>query len=114
MTRKILIIDDHDDLCTALCAKFSSLGHQVTVFDNRPEAVDVSDLSAFDLVITDLDNIDHCAGLGLNGKHTACLPSNIDPASSGEVIKAFKISAANYSRKDFDESELKQLFDPRF
>src|SRR5882757_7976784 len=109
MRRKILIIDDHDDLCTALCSQFGGLGHQVTVLDNRPEAIEISDLSEFDLVITDLDNLDHCSTLSLNGKTPALLPSNVDSAAPDEVIKAFKISAANYSRENFDESELQQL-----
>jgi serine/threonine-protein kinase RsbW len=109
MRRKILIIDDHDDLCTALCAQFGSLGHEVTVFDNRPEAVNSPDFNNFDLVVTDLDNIDHC--VNLNGKSAACLPSNIGSPQPDEVIKAFKISAAHYTRENFDEAELKELFD---
>jgi DNA-binding NtrC family response regulator len=76
--RKILIIDDHDDLETALDVIFNSLGHQVTAFDNRTEAVEVSDLADFDLVITDLDNIDHCAALNLTAKRRpSCLQTSI-------------------------------------
>jgi serine/threonine-protein kinase RsbW len=108
--RKILIIDDHDDLGTALRVTFNALAHQVTVFDNRSEAVEVSDLGEFDLVITDLDNVDHCIGMNLNGNTPAVLPSNVSLASEDEVIKAFKISAANYSRENFDETELLELF----
>jgi len=111
MRRKILIIDDHDDLCSAICAKFTELGHEVTILDNRPEALQQSNLREFDLIITDLDNVDHCCEMNLNGNAPAILPSNMFVENPGEVIKAFKISAANYSRKDFDEAELKQLFD---
>ncbi len=110
MQRKILLIDDHDDLGTALDVTFSGLGHLVMALDNRPEALEVSGLADFDLIITDLDNIDHCANLNLNGNTTACLPSNISSTSDDEVIKAFKISAANYSRRNFDENELLELF----
>src|SRR5215813_10932164 len=110
MQRNILIIDDNDDLGTALRATFDGMGHQVVIFDNRPEAVQVSDPGGFDLVITDLDNIDHCVEINLNGKTPACLPSNVSSPAEGEVIKAFKISAANYSRENFDENELLELF----
>lgn len=111
MQRKILIIDDHDDLCTAICAKFTELGHEVTILDNRPDALKQSNLKEFDLIVTDLDNVDHCCEMNLNGNAPAILPSNLSVEHPGEVIKAFKISAANYSRTDFDEAELKQLFD---
>jgi serine/threonine-protein kinase RsbW len=111
MQRKILIIDDHDNLCTALCSKFKDLGHEVTIFDNRPDAVGFSDLTEFDLIVTDLDNIDHCCEMNLNGNASAVLPSNLYVEKPDDVIKAFKISAAHYSRENFDETELKQIFD---
>ena len=109
MRRKILIIDDHDDLCSALCIKFKSLGHEVTIFDNRPDAVSSLKIINYDLIVTDLDNVDH--SVALNGNKPACLPSNIDSAQPDEVVKAFKISASHYTRENFDESELKELFD---
>lgn len=108
MRRKILIIDDHDDICTALCGKFDSLGHEITTLDNRPDAINISDISEFDITITDLDNVDHCAEKNGN---TPMLPSNIHSSRPDEIIKAFKISAANYSRENFDEAELKEIFD---
>jgi serine/threonine-protein kinase RsbW len=103
MQRKILIIDDHDDLCTALCGKFGELGHAVTVLDNRPEAVNISNIADFDLVVTDLDDVDQEIGSNGNGASAT--------VQSDETIKAFQISAAHYSRENFDEAELKQLFD---
>jgi serine/threonine-protein kinase RsbW len=113
MQRKILIIDDHDDLASALRRKFDELGYEATVFDNRPDAVDASNLHEYDITITDLDNIERAAELGLNGSGPAkleILPETCIEKPE-EIIKAFKISAANYDRENFDEAELKQLVD---
>src|SRR5262245_1643016 len=111
MQRKILFIDDHDDLYSALSAKYQGLGHEVTAINNRPQALEQADLNEFDLIITDLDNIDHCCEMNLNGNAPAVLPSNLYVEKPGEVIRAFKISAINYDRENFDEAELKYLFD---
>jgi serine/threonine-protein kinase RsbW len=111
MQRKILIIDDHDDLASALLEKFDELGHKATILDNRTDALELTNLAQFDLILTDLDNIDHSTVSSMNGKAPAILPSNIQTEQPDEVIKAFKISAANYSRENFDETELKDIFD---
>ena len=55
MQRNILIIDDHDDLATALDEVFSHTGHVVKVVEDRDEALAVENIDDFDLVITDLD-----------------------------------------------------------
>ena len=39
MQRKILIIDDHDDLATALDEVFTHVGHHVDVLEKRSDAV---------------------------------------------------------------------------
>jgi serine/threonine-protein kinase RsbW len=88
MQRKFLIIDDHDDLATALFDVFTHTGHDVTTVSNRPDAVAAVDVHDFDIVITDLD-----------------VKSTLD----GENVKAFKFSAANFRRDDFEEDELKNI-----
>ncbi len=90
MQRKILIIDDHDDLASALTEVFSHIGHEVTVLERRADAMAIERLDAFDIVITDLD---------------------VQPgeASIEEHVKAFKFSAANFRREEFDEDELKNF-----
>jgi CheY-like chemotaxis protein len=55
MQRQILIIDDHDDLASALDEVFTHTGHNVKIVENRGEAMAIRDLSTFDLLITDLD-----------------------------------------------------------
>ena len=58
MQRKFLIIDDHDDLSSGLKEVFEKLGYLVKTIENRDEAVALDEIEEFDVVITDLDNID--------------------------------------------------------
>jgi len=104
MQRRILIIDDHDDLATALHEVFSHVGHQVTLVDERSKALDV-DLSGFDLVLTDLDVLDDA----LCSRNGGLCPREMPTAAAGEHIKAFKLGAANFRRDNFEEQELKDL-----
>jgi serine/threonine-protein kinase RsbW len=108
MQRRILIIDDHDDLATALEEVFTHVGHQVITVDQRSRALDI-DLTGFDLILTDLDVVDDgfCAS-ELNG-HGALCPREMPAATEGEHIKAFKLSAANFRRDNFEENELKDI-----
>lgn len=106
MQRKILIIDDHDDLATALDEVFTHVGHDVSVREKRSDALAL-DLDSYDLVITDLDVDGQSAALS-NGNGAVCLP-NMPEAKAGEHIKAFKLCAANFRRDEFDENELKDM-----
>jgi serine/threonine-protein kinase RsbW len=108
MQRQILIIDDHDDLASSLSDAFSSEGHEVSVLENRKEALAVDNIEGFDLVITDLDVTSQPDGSAVNGKGNGCLP-DITAYSEPENIKAFKVCATNFRRDQFDESELKTL-----
>ena len=98
MQRRILIIDDHDDLASALEEVFEASGHAVHIIDNRADALEVPGFDQFDLVITDLD-VQSTRQPSLNGSSPDSL----------EHIKAFKVSAANFTRSQFDERELKEL-----
>lgn len=108
MQRRILIIDDHNDLATALDEVLSHVGHEVTVISDRVQALARKDLESFDIVITDLDVV--CTGpvAELNGDAATCLP-RVPAFLAGERIKAFKLCAANFRRDEFDEDELKSL-----
>ena len=108
MQRKILIIDDHDDLATALEEVFVATGHGVRVVDNRAEAVAIEDIEAYDLVVTDLDVDPKENHKGSNGTAPVCLPTEITGAVE-EHVKAFKICATNFRRDEFIEEELKNL-----
>ena len=107
MQRRILIIDDHDDLASALEEVFTHTGHYVDVVEDRRSAIAVENIENYDLVITDLD-VDNRPSEAANGDVPACLPDPHLPYEC-EHIKAFKICAANFRRDDFDEDELKDL-----
>ena len=109
MQRQILIIDDHDNLATALDEVFSHIGHKIKILESRSEAMTMENLEDFDLVITDLDDIvANTPHSNLNGNGTACLP-DISSARPGEHVKAFKLYAGNFRRDEFDEDELRDL-----
>lgn len=101
MQRRILIIDDHDDLATALEEVFTAVGHAVETLKSREDALDIANFDQFDLVITDLD-VNSPRRQQLNGSA---------PVEWGdqEHIKAFKVSAANFTRSKFEETELKEI-----
>jgi serine/threonine-protein kinase RsbW len=107
MQRRILIIDDHDDLATALSTVFTETGHYIEIAENRNDALNIGDITSFDLVVTDLDGEKCISGLNGNGNQPTCLPTI--NADSGENIKAFKLCAANFRRDGFNESELQNF-----
>src|SRR5688572_2087611 len=108
MQRRILIIDDHDDLATATEEVFTHLGHIVDVVDNRDDALRIDDIEDYDLVITDLDVGGPSASFPTNGTQSVCLPK-VDSIETSGHVKAFKICASNYQRQDFNEEELRDL-----
>lgn len=109
MQRKILIIDDHDDLAAALQEVFTHVGHDVRVVEDRMNALAVENIEQFDLVITDLD-VDSLSYENSFGQEPpVCLPKTLDRDHYGQRIKAFKICAANFRRDEFDEEELTNL-----
>ncbi|MGI8543277.1 MAG: response regulator, partial [Aridibacter sp.] len=55
MKKKFLIIDDYDDLRTALAASFSKNGNIVAITDNRDEGIKLMKADKYDVIITDLD-----------------------------------------------------------
>lgn len=112
MHRKILIIDDYDDLASSLRDVFNAAGHTVEIVFNREDAVADKDLNSYDIVITDL------AGEGsdeeeethepVHNGNGSCLP-DFPHAEEGESVKAFKFCASHFARNEFDEEELKHF-----
>ena len=109
MGRQILIIDDHDDLSSALKLEFESLGHQVETVETRLEACAIDEIANFDIVITDLDNATIANEIARHDTNTTCLPEFNTMFEGDETVKAFKICASNFHRDNFVEEELKQL-----
>lgn len=111
MQRKFLIIDDHDSLSSGLKLVFTTLGHSVETIETRREAVELKEIDRFDIVITDLDNIDAIPEAVQSADEiNTCLPEAAAHAPS-EHIRAFKICATSFDRENFDETELKNLFE---
>lgn len=101
--KKILIVDDHDDLASLLTQEFTKSGHSVKILENRGAAVELLEKKDFDLVITDLDGENLSAQNG--GADSECLPDA--PEDSRSAIKAFKICVTNYDKETFSEEDLK-------
>jgi len=111
MQKKILIVDDHDDLKTALSEVFSKSGYFVKATESRDEAVRLDRTDDYDLVITDLDGEKAFPKEKNNAAEDSCLPETDEEDFNRSHVKAFKICAINFPRDNFDENELKNLFE---
>ena len=109
MQRRILIIDDHDDLATSLQEVFEHVGHHVEIIESRRGALAIDNIETYDIVITDLDVPKLERGDEMDENAPVCLPTTLDSSHIGQHIKAFKICASNFRREDFHEDELKNL-----
>lgn len=107
MHKKILIIDDHDDLATALQAEFSGIGHQVMISEGRNEGISLLKSEEFDVIITDLEG-EELAPEADQSANEECLPEEVADSEPRGQIKAFKICITNYKSDAFSEDELKQ------
>src|SRR5688500_2839694 len=109
MQRRILIIDDHNDLAEALDEVFSHTGHDVTIVEDRRGALDLDHFEDYDLVITELDGENASPDPSLfNGSRPVCMASDVE-SPTGDHVKAFKVCATHFRRDGFDEQELKDL-----
>jgi serine/threonine-protein kinase RsbW len=106
MQRRILIVDDHDDLSSALKEVFSKIGYFVKVTESRDEGLKLDETHDYDIVISDLDG--DKAFSGDETPDDSCLPEN---DSDRSFIRAFKICATNFKRENFSEDELKSVFE---
>lgn len=107
MQKKILIVDDHDDLRTALTREFTKDGYLIRAVESRDEAVELIEKKDFDLIITDLDGEHLVAESIENDAEITCLPDAVN--DSRLSVKAFKICVSNYKNNEFTEEELKNL-----
>ena len=111
MQKRILIVDDHDDLSSALREVFTKTGYFVKTTESRDEAVELDEINDYDIVITDLDGDKAFRKDQLSDGET-CLPeAEFEDESNLSHVKAFKVCATNFRREDFDEDELKNLFE---
>src|SRR5690606_11199831 len=107
MQRRILFIDDNDDLATSLAEVFVHVGHQARVVETRTEALAIKDIDDYDVVVTDLD-VNPATEPLISEEIPHCLPKAF-AAGGEERLKAFKLCASNFRREEFDEEELRQI-----
>ncbi|MGA9996263.1 MAG: ATP-binding protein [Pyrinomonadaceae bacterium] len=108
--RRILIVDNNDDLRSVLEQALSELGHDVVATGDRSAALERDDLDEFDLIISDLtDDADGGVQLVSEIKRKRLLVPVVvssDQAQQPGIVKAFKMGAANYLRSPYNKEEL--------
>ncbi len=108
--RRILIVDNNDELRAILEKVLGNLGHAVIVTGDREEALARDDLDQFDLIISDLteEASPNSQSVGeLQRKHLL-VPVSCDGLQPN-LIKAFKMGAANYLKLAYNRDELREI-----
>ena len=94
--RRILIIDNNDELRAILARVLGELGNEVVTTGDRDEALRRRDIDHFDLIISDLADDSRTNGQPvseLQRKHLlAAVEAN---TTEPTIVKAFKMGAAN-------------------
>ena len=110
--RRILIVDNNDELRAMLEGVFGNLGHEAVVTGDRDEALRRDDLDQFDLIISDLteDSESHEPNGEQGELQRRHLLTSVSPKTTDHVIvKAFKVGAANYLRVPYEKEELREI-----
>src|ERR1044072_6821300 len=114
--RRILIVDNNDDLRAILENALGGLGHEAVVTGDRDEALSRDDLDEFDLIISDLteesapeipEPSNENAAKAHPRRHlvTRVTAKSEEPT----IVKAFKMVAANYLRFPYNKDELREI-----
>src|SRR5215207_4259847 len=107
--RRILIVDNNDELRVLLEQSLGKLGHEVVVTGEREKALRRDDLDSFDLIISDLSEAE-VNGEPISELHRKHLVTPLGEQLKGPgVIKAFKVGAANYLRLPYNRDELREI-----
>jgi serine/threonine-protein kinase RsbW len=115
--RRILIVDNNDELRAILEESLGSLGHEAVVTGDRDEALNRDDLDEFDVIISDLTE-EAQTGEESNGQNTqlAAKPHRhhlltpvVSSLTEPVIVKAFKMVAANYLRSPYNKDELREI-----
>jgi CheY-like chemotaxis protein len=111
--RRILIVDNNEELRSTLEHVLRDLGHTVVATGDRDEALSREDLEEFDLIISDLtDDADSGVQLLSELKRKRLLVPVVvssDEAQQPGIVKAFKMGAANYLRLPYNKDELRNI-----
>ena len=106
--RRILIVDNSDELRNLLEEALGKLGHQVIVSGEREKALERDDLDSFDLVISDLTEAE-INGHPVSDLHRKHLVTATNSGHDPNIIKAFKMGAANYLRLPYEQQALRNI-----
>ena len=107
--RRILIVDNNDELRVLLEQALGRLGHEVIVTGERDKALRRDDLDSFDLIISDLSEAE-VNGEPISELHRKHLVTPLSQQNNGTgVIKAFKMGVANYLRVPYNRDELREI-----
>lgn len=108
--RRILIVDNNDELRTILENVLGGLGHEAVVTGDRDQALGRQDLDEFDVIISDLtdDSPSEPEQTGELHRRQLITPVTPDPEEQ-VVVKAFKMVAANYLRQPYNRDELRDI-----
>ncbi len=113
--RRILIVDNNDELRAMLEKVLRELGHDVLATGDRAEALAREDLEEFDLIISDLtEDADSGVQLVSELKRKRLLVPVVvssDEAQQPGLVKAFKMGAANFLRQPYNKEELRSIVD---
>jgi serine/threonine-protein kinase RsbW len=108
--RRILIVDNNDELRAMLEQVLEELGHEVVATGDRAVALAREDLDEFDLIISDLTEDEH-SGVQLLSeiKRKRLMVPVVVSSEEGQqpgIVKAFKMGAANFLRLPYNKDEL--------
>src|SRR3954468_1617958 len=111
--RRILIVDNNDELRAMLEQVLRELGHEVVATGDRELALAREDLDEFDLIISDLTEDEH-TGMQLLSeiKRKRLMVPVVVSSDEGQqpgVVKAFKMVAANFLRLPYNKEELRTI-----
>jgi serine/threonine-protein kinase RsbW len=111
--RRILIVDNNDELRAMLEQVLKELGHEVVATGDREQALAREDLEEFDLIISDLTEDEH-SGVQLLSelKRKRLMVPVVVSSEEGQqpgVVKAFKMGAANFLRLPYNKDELRDI-----
>jgi CheY-like chemotaxis protein len=113
--RRILIVDNNDELRAMLEQVLRELGHDVVATGDRAIALAREDLEEFDLIISDLtEDADSGVQLVSEIKRKRLLVPVVvssDEAQQPGLVKAFKMGAANFLRQPYNKEELRSIVD---
>lgn len=110
--RRILIVDNNDELRTILEEVLTDLGHEVVTTGEREKALSRSDLDQFDLIISDLTENVEVDSSSVGEFQRKCLLTSFPPnGSQPQMVRAFKMGAANFSRLPYKNEELREIIE---